>query len=83
MVRVPITPAVNVLALVEYTEDKHLGFADTIEESEGVHDKLADFRVAIFRDHGAAFTEGPEGVGCIENALEQTSGIADGILDHE
>lgn len=72
MLSVPIAPALDVLALMEYAEDKNLGFVDTVEESEGLHEKLTEIRIAVLRDHGAAFTEDPEGVGCVENALEQT-----------
>jgi hypothetical protein len=46
------------------------------KESEWIK-KLANMRISVLWDRRASLTEDPEGIGCVENALQETMGVLD------
>ncbi len=78
-----MAPALEILTLMKYTEDEDVGFVHPEKESKGIHKKLANVRIIVFRNHRAAFSQDFEGVSRTENALEQTEGVVDRFLRYE
>jgi hypothetical protein len=45
---------------MEYAEDEDVGFAHALQESERVHEKLANVRLSVLWDRRTSLTEDPE-----------------------
>jgi hypothetical protein len=60
VISVSIAPTRDILTLMEYAEDEDVGFAHAVQESERIHEKLANVRLSVLGDRRASLTEDPE-----------------------